>query len=72
MDMIQYRYVLHKASSNIFSLKILMSKMHLALVNQSQNSLTIGKGWIQKKAQCLPHDLTLKNLMNRISLAISI
>jgi len=35
MDMMQYQYVWHKASSSLFNLEILMSKMHLALVDQS-------------------------------------
>ena len=30
----QYQYVWHKASSSVFSLEILMSKMHLALVDE--------------------------------------
>jgi len=34
MDM-QYQYKWHKTNSNVFNLEILMSKMHLALVDQS-------------------------------------
>jgi len=30
-----YQYMWHKAGSNVFNLKILMSKMHFALVDQS-------------------------------------
>jgi len=36
MDMMQYQYVWHKVGSSIFNLEILMSKMHLALVDQSR------------------------------------
>jgi len=35
MDMVQYRYVWHKADSNVFNLEIFMSMLHLALVKQS-------------------------------------
>jgi len=30
-----YQYMWHKAGSNVFNLKIFMSKMHFALVDQS-------------------------------------
>jgi len=33
--MMQYQYVWHKADSSVFNLEILISKMHLALVDQS-------------------------------------
>jgi len=35
MFMMQYQYVWHKAGSSVFNLEILMSKMYLALVDQS-------------------------------------
>jgi len=38
MDMMQYQYVWRKAGSSVFNLKILMSKMHFALVDQSLKS----------------------------------
>jgi len=39
MDMMQYQYMWHKADSNVFNLEILMSKMHLTLINQSLEKL---------------------------------
>jgi len=39
----QYQYVWHKADSSIFNLEILMSKMHLALIDQSLEKLI--KSW---------------------------
>jgi len=42
----QYQYVWHKAGSNVFNLKILMSKMHLALVpNHWKSRWNYGKNW---------------------------
>jgi len=35
MDKKEYQYVWHKAVSSVFNLEILMSKMHLILVDQS-------------------------------------
>ena len=35
MNMMQYQYVWHKTDSSVFNLEILISKMYLALVDQS-------------------------------------
>jgi len=42
MDIMQYQYVWHKAGSSVFNLEIFMSKVHLALVDQS---LKKSKSW---------------------------
>jgi len=34
MDMIHYQYACHKAGSSVFNLEILMSKMHLVLIDK--------------------------------------
>jgi len=35
MDIMQYQYAWHKADSSVFNIEILISKMHLTLVDQS-------------------------------------
>jgi len=35
MDMMQYQDAWYKVGSSVFNLEILMSKIHLALINQS-------------------------------------
>jgi len=100
IDIMQYQYVWNKTGSNVFNLlEILMSKIHLSLVNQlleksmklwkklqnktstlavdkehwSQNSFKLfGEGWIKKNSIFECHDLTVKNLMNWISICKSL
>jgi len=39
MNMMQYQYMWHKADSSVFNPEIFMSKMHLALIDQSLQKL---------------------------------